>query len=197
MDLMPPLLLEILATAANLLFILLLIREDIRCWFFGITGSLLSVLLFIHVRLYFEAVLYVFYALMGCWGWLRWHRRLAVDDNPVMTWRPATHVKTITAGAACALGLGLLAQAYTDAERPLFDAATTCFSFIATYMEINKVLEGWIYWFVLNLASIWLYHDRSLDIYAALIALYTLLSVWGFFTWRRAWRAQSAAALRD
>ena len=33
---------EVLATAANLAFIVLLIREKIACWAFGIAGSLLS-----------------------------------------------------------------------------------------------------------------------------------------------------------
>ncbi len=182
---------EILATGANLAFIVLLIRERILCWVFGIGGSLLSVYLFVDARLYFESLLYLFYAAMGAWGWLRWHRREEQEDNPVTTWRMSQHLSALVFGGAAALGLGLLVQNLTDAERPLVDAATTVFSFIATFMEIHKVLEGWIYWFVLNLASIWLYHDRDLDIYAVLIGIYSLLSVWGYITWRRSWLAQA------
>ena len=65
-------------------------------------------------------------------------------------------------------------------------------AFLATYMEVTKVLEGWVYWILINLASIWLYHDRSLDIYAVLIGLYAVLSVWGYISWRRAYLAQGA-----
>ena len=57
------------------------------------------------------------------------------------------------------------------------------------------MLEGWVYWFLLNLASIWLYQNRNLDIYAALIALYSVLSVVGFVSWRRSLLAQRAEAL--
>ena len=84
-------------------------------------------------------------------------------------------------------------QFYSDAERPLFDAFTTIFSFLGTYMEITKVLEAWIYWLIINLASVWLYHDRSLDLYAVLIGCYSLLSVWGFIRWRRTFNAQLAS----
>ena len=80
---------EMLATAANLAFIVLLIREKIACWAFGIAGSLLSVWLFVHVHLYSEALLYSFYAVMGVWGWLRWagcRRRLRPGGAGRLGW---------------------------------------------------------------------------------------------------------------
>jgi len=181
--------LEVLATAAGLVYILLLIRENILCWPFAIAGSLLSVVLFVETRLYSEALLYLFYALMGIWGWRHWRRREAARSNRVRLWPLRYHLRAIAAGSLCACGLGYLMLTFTPAERPLFDAFTTCFSFLATYLEIAKILEGWVYWLLLNLASIWLYHDRNLDVYAALIGLYGVLSIVGFLSWLRSWRA--------
>ena len=189
-ELSAALVIEILATTANLVFIILLIREKILCWPFGIAGSLLSIYLFVDARLYSEAFLYMFYALMGVWGWLRWHRQLEKNNNPIIRWDIARHLRILLVGSAVALGLGVSVQFFSDAERPLFDAFTTTFSFIATYMEITKVLEAWGYWLILNLASIWLYQDRNLDIYAVLIGIYSIMSVWGFVTWQRAYRQQ-------
>jgi nicotinamide mononucleotide transporter len=189
-ELSAALVIEILATTANLVFIILLIREKILCWPFGIAGSLLSIYLFVDARLYSEAFLYLFYALMGVWGWLRWHRQLEKNNNPIIRWDIARHLRILLVGSAVALGLGVSVQFFSDAERPLFDAFTTTFSFIATYMEITKVLEAWGYWLILNLASIWLYQDRNLDIYAVLIGIYSIMSVWGFVTWQRAYRQQ-------
>ena len=191
-ELSAALVIEILATTANLVFIILLIREKILCWPFGIAGSLLSIYLFIDARLYSEAFLYLFYALMGVWGWLRWHRQLEENNNPIIRWGLSRHLRILLAGSALALGLGFSVQFFSDAERPLFDAFTTTFSFIATYMEITKVLEAWGYWLILNLASIWLYQDRNLDIYALLIGIYSIMSVWGFITWQKAYRQQTA-----
>jgi nicotinamide mononucleotide transporter len=181
---------EILATVASVLYIVLLIREKEACWPFGIVGSLLSIYLFIDVRLYSEAFLYLFYAVMGVWGWLRWHSRLQSDSNPVIRWRLENHLRAIVIASLVALGLGYSMQFYSDAQRPVFDAFTTIFSFLGTYLEITKVMEAWIYWLFINLASVWLYHDRSLDIYAALIALYSVLSIWGFFRWRASYHSQ-------
>ncbi|MCB1705969.1 MAG: nicotinamide mononucleotide transporter [Halioglobus sp.] len=184
------LIVEILATAANLLYVVFLIREQVICWAFGIIGSALSVYLFIDARLYSEAFLYVFFAAMGAWGWIRWHRRLLASDNPVVTWPARFHWWAVLLGSILALSLGYTMQYHTDAERPLVDAFTTVFSILATFMEITKVMEAWLYWLLINLTSVWLYHDRSLDIYAVLIALYSVLSVWGFISWRRTYRWQ-------
>jgi len=188
------LIIEILATGANLVYIVLLIRQKIACWAFGIVGCLLSIYLFIDVRLYSEAFLYFFYAVMGVWGWVHWHRNLEHDSNPVTRWRIEYHLRAIVIACVIALGWGYTVQFYSDAERPVFDAFTTVFSFLGTYLEITKVLEAWLYWLLINLASVWLYHDRSLDIYAVLIGFYSVLSVWGFLRWRKTFRAQLATA---
>jgi nicotinamide mononucleotide transporter len=188
-----PLAVEILATGANLVYIILLVREHIACWAFGIVGCMLSIYLFADARLYSEAILYFFYTVMGVWGWAHWHRHAARDSNPVVRRRRAFHLVAILAACILATALGHAMAVYSDAERPLFDAFTTVFSFLGTYLEITKVLEAWLYWLVINLASVWLYHDRSLDIYALLIGFYSILSVWGFLSWRRSYIAQRAA----
>jgi nicotinamide mononucleotide transporter len=193
-QLSPALIVEILATVANLVYIILLIREKIACWAFGIVGSLLSIYLFIDTRLYSEAFLYFFYAVMGIWGWFHWHRRIEQDSNPVIRWRFSYHLRAIVMACLIAVGLGYTVQFYSDAERPVVNAFTTIFSFLGTYLEVIKVLEAWLYWLLINLVSVWLYHDRGLDIYSILIGVYSVLSVWGFLNWRRTFRAQLATA---
>ncbi len=181
---------EIFATLAGLVYIVLLIRENIICWPFGIAGSLLSIYLFIDGKLYSEAFLYSYYVFMGVWGWMRWSQRNATHDNPVIRYDFSSHAVIILVSGAGALALGSFFSFYTDAQRPYIDAFTTAFSFAATYMEVKKVLETWYYWIVLNLASIWLYMDRSLDIYAALICVYAVMSVWGLVQWSSVYRGQ-------
>ena len=181
---------EVLATGAGLLFIVLLIRERISCWPFGIAGSLLSIYLFIDTRLYSEAILYTFYVGMGIWGWARWTARGNAGSHPVNRLSAAGNAALIAVSLAFGLTLGQLLATFTDAERPLIDAMTTSFSFAATYLEVRKTLDAWIYWMVINAVTIWLYQDRALDIYAALMVLYTVLSVVGFIRWRRTYRNQ-------
>lgn len=181
---------EIFATLSGLIYIIFLIRENIICWPFGIAGSLLSIYLFVDSKLYSEAFLYFYYVLMGGWGWIRWSQRDATNTNPVVRYGLPAHGVIILLSSLGAVALATFFSTYTDAQRPYIDAFTTMFSFAATYMQVKKVLETWCYWIVLNLASIWLYMDRSLDIYAALICVYAVMSVWGLIQWTRIYRQQ-------
>lgn len=185
---------EILATAFGLFYIVLLIQEKILCWAFGIAGSLLSVYLFIATKLYSEAFLYSYYVVMGAWGWMHWAGRERAHDNPIVRYRLQDHAAVIAVAALGALALGTFFSSMSDAQRPYIDAFTTSFSFAATYMQVKKVLENWYYWIVLNFVSIWLYMDRSLDIYAMLVFVYAGLSILGLYQWLRAWRGQAEPA---
>jgi nicotinamide mononucleotide transporter len=183
---------EVLATLCGLAFIVLLIRDRVACWPFGIAGSLLSIYLFVDGKLYSEAVLYLYYVGMGIWGWLRWHQRSAEDNNPVVHYGLQANLVIVMVASLAALALGSFFAGYSDAQRPYIDAFTTTFSFAATYLEVKKVLETWVYWIVLNSVSIWLYMDRSLDIYAGLICVYAVLSFWGLWRWLQLYRTQGA-----
>ena len=186
--------LQMIGAIASLAYLFLLMKERVACWPFGIAGSLISIYLFMHTKLYSEAILYGFYAGMGVWGWLRWHRREAVQENLIIVHSLQFHLVAITLTCLAALGLGYGMSSVTDAQRPLIDAFTTAFSFFATYLQVAKVLESWLYWIVINAVAIWLYQDRALDIYAVLIAVYAVLSVCGFLAWRRSYQVQQVAA---
>ena len=68
-------LLEWIAVGLNLAFIILLIKEIRAAWWFGILGSLLSIAVFINSKLYSEAILYLFYVVMGFYGLYNWRQK--------------------------------------------------------------------------------------------------------------------------
>ncbi|MGB0404319.1 MAG: nicotinamide riboside transporter PnuC [Salibacteraceae bacterium] len=185
-------LIEILSVGFNLVYLILLIRENIWCWAFGIVASILSVYLFVHVKLYSEAVLYSAYIGFGIYGWLVWSGVLSsAKDLNVVRWKLIKHLPPFFIGALCFLGLGYFFKNETDAEQPFLDAFSTAFSFIASYLEAHKVLGAWVYWVGLNLFSVWLYYSRDLTIYAGLMVVYSVASVWGFVTWKKSFQTQN------
>ena len=185
---------EIVGVVTGLLYLFLLMKENISCWLFGIISSLCGIFLFIVARLYSEAILYTYYVFMGIYGWIHWYRGGSDTAKlPISEWKPVVHGLIIISGSFLAYTFGYFWTKYTDAAKPLIDAFTSVFSFIATYMEARKVLSGWIYWIVINAVSTWLYYNRGIKIYAVLMAVYTILSVYGWIGWRKKYRAQSAS----
>ena len=182
-----PLAIEIAAVLSGLAYLVLLMQQKIACWAFGIVSSLLSIYLFITTKLYSDAILYSYYVVMGFYGWYYWNQRGA-QGFPVQQWPWRKHIAAIGLGVVAASGLGWFFASKTDANNAFADAFNAIFSFIATYLETQKVVEGWIYWILINIFSTWLYYQRGLHIYAALMVVYTVLSVVGFVRWRGEYR---------
>jgi nicotinamide mononucleotide transporter len=74
---------------------------------------------------------------------------------------------------------------YTRADFAYLDATTTCFSVISTYLVAKKILENWLYWVVIDAASIYLYISKGYYPTSVLFMLYTLMAVWGYRQWKR------------
>ena len=179
------LLLEIFSVGLSLIFLILLIKENINCWFFGILGSLLSIFLFYRIGLYAESILYLYYVFIGIYGYQLWTTKKKSIELPVIDVPKNNHLTYFLIGTICALCLGYVLNTYTDASNPYLDAFTTIFSFIASYLEAKKILSGWNYWIIINGVTLGLYLNKELYIYFVLTFLYFTLSFYGLKTWKQ------------
>lgn len=175
---------EFVGLVFGLLFLIFLINEKIICWVFGILSSLIGIYLFIETKLYSEAILYSYYVLVGIYGWRKWLKGNDGSSLEISKKSIVYHISSISIGFILSMLLGY-GFSKTDANNPYADAFTTIFSFIATYLEANKFLYGWIYWIIINGFSIWLYNIRGLNLYAILALIYFFMSIWGFLKWRK------------
>ena len=156
--------------------------------FFGIIGSLLSIYLFYHSRLYSEAILYSYYVFMGFYGYHLWGRKSHDSSSLLLVVNELKwfyHLIFVFVCSVLAVAMAWFFDTYSDADKPYLDAFTTVFSFLATYLEAIKVLSAWIYWIVLNGLTIGLYFSKGLDIYAGLSLVYFIMSFVGYFSWKK------------
>jgi len=56
---------------------------------------------------------------------------------------------------------------------------------ITTYLVAKKFLENWLYWIVIDSVSIPLYLDRGLPLTALLFAVYVVIAIAGYFSWKK------------
>jgi len=180
-----PLIIELSAVVTGLLYVVLLMRENIWCWLFGIISSALSIWLFWHAKLFAESFLYLYYVLMGIYGWYHWSKHLTKSEEiEISEYKTPRIFLFIIAGIIGTALLSFLFGKFTDAARPIVDSATTIFAFLATYLQTQKILSNWLFWIVINTVSVWLYYDRGLNWYAGLMGIYLILSVLGYIDWQ-------------
>ncbi len=186
--------LEHLAALLAVMYLLLAVRENIWCWACAFLSTALYVYVFYGVALMSESLLNGFYLVMAVYGWWQW-RRGGGDrgELPIQSWSWRRPRGVIGATALWVPPLGWYMQTRHGAALPYLDAFTTCFAVVTTFMVARKVLENWIYWFVIDSVSIYLYLVKGLYSTAALFGLYLVLIVLGWRRWRRNFLAQQAA----
>jgi len=177
---------EITAVVFAILYLALAIKQNILCWTAWILSSCLYTFVMYSAGLYMEALLQIFYVGMGIYGWHQWlNRNSSKQELSISTWQPAKHASAVTLIFVLAYVSGLLLEKYTAAALPFLDAFTTWGAIVTTYMVANKVLENWIYWFVIDSISIYLFISRGLYFTALLFFLYLFMIVIGYRSWKR------------
>ena len=189
------------AVSLGVAYLVLAMREHIACWYAAFLSTAISVYVFWQVSLLMESTLNVYYMAMAVYGWYQWRQGASSDLGgaqprvlPVSTWTVGQHALAVAAIALATLISGYLLSQNSTAALPYLDSFTTWGSVLTTYMVARKILENWIYWFVIDAVSIGLYLDRGLYLYAALFALYLVLVVFGYRSWSRSLRASHATA---
>ena len=181
---------EITAVVLALVYLVLAIRQSIACWFAAILSTSIYIVLMYQAGLYMESALQLFYIAMAVYGWIHWRRGEGPDHTLEVTRRPLTwHALAIAVVLVITLLSGWLLTRHTDAALPYLDSFTTWGAIVATWMVARKILENWYYWFVIDSVSIYLYVSRGLFLTALLFALYLVLIVIGYRTWRRSMQA--------
>ena len=177
--------LETTAVGLALAYIALAMRQSRLCWVAAIISAAIYIAIFTEVKLYMEAGLQLVYIAMAMVGWIFWGKDDS-DEALAVTTRPMQfHLIAISGISIAAACTGFLLSHYTDAARPYVDSMTTVAAIVCTWMVTRKILENWLYWIVINCVSVWLFMDRGLDLTSGLFVLYAVLSVVGYFTWRR------------
>ncbi|MCH2189751.1 MAG: nicotinamide riboside transporter PnuC [Gammaproteobacteria bacterium] len=190
--------LELVSVVFGLAYVVLAARENSWCWPCAFIGTATAAILFWEGLLPMEAALNVYYLAMAIYGWWQW-RGGTLDGNPaqslkISSWRLQNHAACIAVVAILTIISGYLLSRYTQAVLPYLDSFTTWSAVITTWMVTRKILENWLYWLVINSASIYLYLEREFYLYAALFVIYLIIALYGYIQWRKQWRKHSIHA---
>ena len=188
-------LIELIAMALALAYLLFAIRASAWCWPLAFVSSALYVYVFAGAHLYMDAVLNIFFAAMAVYGWYQWryggpaHSALAISRTP-----SRVHLAALGTILLLTLVSGSVLGRYTNQAWPYIDSFIAWASVVTTWLAARKFLENWWYWIAIDTLAIPVYANRQLSVTALLFALYVVLAVVGLRSWTVACRAQGRAA---
>ena len=176
---------EIIGVVLAICYLLLAVRQIIWCWLAWILSSCLYLYVMFNAGLYMEAALQIFYVVMGFYGWMQWSKGGTEDHLVVRRWGFGSHLFAVAVILILTLLSGEVLSNYTAAAMPFMDALTTWGAIVTTYMVAKKLIENWIYWFVIDSISIYLFISRELYFTAVLFFVYLFIIIFGYRSWKQ------------
>lgn len=181
--------LEVLANVMVTLSIVLAGRNSIHTWWTGIVGCALFVLVFGQAKLYADVTLQGFFIASSIVGWWRWHGSRHVAPVAVTRAPPTSVALAGAIGGVAALAYGALLHRFTDAYAPYVDSVVLSFSVVGQWLMMQRRVESWPFWVLVNIVAVPLYASRELYITSGLYAVYLVNAL---VSWRHWWRLSQA-----
>jgi nicotinamide mononucleotide transporter len=184
--------LELIAVVLAIAYLLLAVRQHIACWYAAFISTAIFLYVFWQVNLYMESGLQVYYLGMAVYGWWAWQRGRS-EGKPgltISTWSLRQHLIVIGIVVVATFVSGTLLSG-TEQRLGYLDSFTTWGAVVATFMVTRKVLENWLYWIVIDSASLYLYFDRELYFTMILFLVYLVIIFFGFRNWLREYRLEA------
>ncbi|MGZ5158067.1 MAG: nicotinamide riboside transporter PnuC [Caldimonas sp.] len=188
--------LELLAFVLAVAMVVCNIRVNVVGWPLAIVSSLLYFLLFWKSRLYGDASLQIFFALVAAWGWWQWLRGTDASGRALQVRELGRRGRWIALGALALAwpATGLFLRRFTDTDVPWWDAFPTSASVLGQWLLGRKYVENWPTWIAVNTVGVALFAYKGLWLTVVLYALFVAMSFAGWNAWRRLLRGGAAAA---
>jgi nicotinamide mononucleotide transporter len=177
--------LEIAANAFNAASIFLAGRNSIHMWWATIVGCVLFAFVFLTAKLYADVTLQAFFITTAVLGWWRWMRKEHGEELPVRHSDGWLIAASGIAGVLVTLGYGWLLHRFTDAYAPFIDSTILAFSVVGQLLLIDRRVENWWCWILVNTIAVPLYALRGLHLTALLYAAFWVNAVVSLVRWRR------------
>lgn len=199
--------LEFFGWLTGLVAVALSAKANIWSWPIGIINVTLSFFLFYQVQLYPDMLLQVFFFVTNVLGWWRWlHPKESEEDahrQLKVSWMSARQrTLLVVAGIAGTFFMGVLAARLhhwlpglfsQPSAAPFLDSFITVMSIVTTFYMIEKKIESWLVWIVVDIVATYLYFVRDIKFYSLLYLLFTFIAAYGLYNWWREYKSYRAA----
>lgn len=174
---------EYIAVLLSLAYVLFAVKESQWCWPAAFISTFIYTVMYWNGALLMESALNVYYMIMAVIGWRMWQQGQLKVVAPIVSWSLSRHMLIIGATTLISIIMGFVMDNYTHAELAYLDSFTTCFAVMTTYLVAKKVLENWLYWIIIDAASMYLYFVKGYYPTFVLFIFYTFMACWGYKRW--------------
>ena len=178
-------------------------KAHILSWPIGIINVILAGILYYQVQLYPDMFLQSFFFVTNIIGWWRWANPKPGEEDKKHQLKVSYMKRNqliLTAVIAIA-GTFLLGQFASNLHNwlpgifsqpsayPYVDSFITVMSVVTTFYMIEKKIESWIIWIIVDIIATFLYYIKGVKFYSLEYLIFTVIAAYGLIHWMREYKS--------
>ena len=189
--------LEFFGTIAGAIAVWLSAKANVWSWPIGVINVVLFFFLFYQVQLYPDMFLQVFFFITNLIGWWRWtHPKPQEEDQSRQLKVSYLTIKQVIGfsliGLSGSFVFGMFAQNLHEffptvfslpSAFPYADSFVTVMSIVATYFMVNKKIECWIVWILVDAVATYLYFLKGIKFVGIEYLAFCFIAAFGLWNW--------------
>ncbi len=195
--------LEFFGTIAGGVAVWLAAKANIWSWPLGLINVTLFFFLFFQVQLYPDMFLQAFFFVTNLMGWWRWsHPKKEEADKKQelkISWMDKKHLILVLAiGIAGTFVMGSFASRLHEffptlfgkpSAFPYLDSFVTVMSIITTFLMIQKKIECWIFWIVIDIIATYMYFMKGIKFVGLEYLVFCFIATFGLLNWIKEYKS--------
>lgn len=195
--------LEFFSVIAGLIAVVLSAKANIWSWPVGIINVSLSFFFYFQIQLYPDMFLQIFFFVTNLMGWWRWtHPKTGEEDMKselkVSFMAGKQFIILFFTGIAGTIAIAAMASHLHEwlpalfslpSSFPFADSFILVMSIMATFLMIQKKIECWIIWVVIDVAATVLYFVKGAKFFSFEYLVFTLIAAFALWNWVREYRS--------
>ncbi|MBX2953719.1 MAG: nicotinamide riboside transporter PnuC [Leadbetterella sp.] len=195
--------LEFWATLTGGLAVWLSARENVWSWVIGLFNVSLAFIMFHQSQLYPDMFLQVFFFATNIIGFWLWKFPKAGKANQKMELRitrlsTGNYLLFIVGVAVATLAFGFFAKNlheilpdlfHLPSAFPYIDSFILVASVATTFLMMNKKVETWWMWLLIDIISCVLYYTKEIRLYSLLYLVFCFIATYGALDWTRKYKS--------
>ncbi len=129
-------------------------------------------------------MLNIIYAIQGIFGFMQW-QFFQKNEGVAFKLSRKEHLFLIAFVAFLFFFLSIFIGNYFPNPVKKIDLLLALGCVLTTFIEIKKDIACWFYWIILNLAYTILYSYQQLYLYAGMMLVLGIFSIWALFEWKK------------
>lgn len=195
--------LEFFGLVSGIIAVMLSSVANVWSWPIGIINVILSFFLFYQVQLYPDMFLQMFFFGTNILGWWRWLNPKPGEEDKKRELRVSFlnlrgFLIILFVGLTGTFLMGKFAQNlheiaprlfHEPSAYPYLDSFIMVMSMVTTFFMIQKKIECWIIWILVDLVATYLYFIRDLKLYSLLYFVFCFIAAYGLYHWIREYKS--------